>query len=43
LRANFTNLGIEPRISTPEEFTALLAEDAPRWFDIIRMTGIKLE
>jgi tripartite-type tricarboxylate transporter receptor subunit TctC len=43
LRANFTNLGIEPRISTPEEFAALLAEDAPRWLDIIRMTGIKLE
>ena len=43
LRANFTNLGIEPRISTPQEFAALLAEDAPRWFDIIRMTGIKLE
>jgi tripartite-type tricarboxylate transporter receptor subunit TctC len=43
LRANFTNLGIEPRISTPEEFAALLAEEAPRWFDIIRMTGIKLE
>jgi tripartite-type tricarboxylate transporter receptor subunit TctC len=43
LRANFTNLGIEPRISTPEQFAALLAEDAPRWFDIIRMTGIKLE
>jgi tripartite-type tricarboxylate transporter receptor subunit TctC len=43
LRANFTNLGIEPRISTPEEFAALLAEDAPRWFDIIRMTGIRLE
>jgi tripartite-type tricarboxylate transporter receptor subunit TctC len=43
LRANFMNLGIEPRISTPEEFATLLAEDAPRWFDIIRMTGIKLE
>ncbi len=43
LRANFTNLGIEPRISTPQEFAALLAEDAPRWLDIIRMTGIKLE
>jgi tripartite-type tricarboxylate transporter receptor subunit TctC len=43
LRANFTNLGIEPRISTPQEFAALLAEDAPHWLDIIRMTGIKLE
>ena len=43
LRANFTNLGIEPRISTPQEFAALLAEDAPHWLDIIRMTGIRLE
>src|SRR5215471_3964397 len=43
LRTNFTNLGIEPRISTPQEFAALLAQDAPRWFDIIRMTGIRLE
>jgi tripartite-type tricarboxylate transporter receptor subunit TctC len=43
LRANFANLGIEPRFSTPEDFAALLTEDAPRWFEIIRMTGIRLE
>ena len=41
--ANFMNLGIEPRGGTPQEFATLLAQDAPRWFDIIRMTGIKLE
>jgi tripartite-type tricarboxylate transporter receptor subunit TctC len=43
VRTNFTNLGIEPRGGTPEDFAMLLAQDAPRWFDIIRMTGIKLE
>jgi tripartite-type tricarboxylate transporter receptor subunit TctC len=43
LRTSFGNLGIEPRISTPKEFAALLADDAPRWLDIIRVTGIKLE
>jgi tripartite-type tricarboxylate transporter receptor subunit TctC len=43
LKASFANLGIEPRISTPEAFAALLAEDAPRWLDIIRITGIRLE
>ncbi len=43
VRANFTNLGIEPRGGSPEDFATLLAQDAPRWFDIIRMTGIKLE
>jgi tripartite-type tricarboxylate transporter receptor subunit TctC len=43
LRANLTNLGIEPRGGTPEDLAMLLAQDAPRWFEIIRMTGIKLE
>lgn len=43
LRANFANLGIEPRGTTPEDFAALLVRDAPRWFEIIRMTGIKME
>ena len=43
LLASFTSLGIEPRGGTPEDFAALLADDAPRWFEIIRMTGIKLE
>jgi len=43
LRANFASLGIEPHIGTPEDFAALMAEDAPRWFDVIRMTGIKME
>jgi tripartite-type tricarboxylate transporter receptor subunit TctC len=43
VRTNFMNLGIEPRGGTPGDFATLLAADAPRWFDIIRMTGIKLE
>jgi tripartite-type tricarboxylate transporter receptor subunit TctC len=43
LRTNFTNLGIEPRGGTPEFLAKLLAEDAPRWFEIIKLTGIKLE
>jgi tripartite-type tricarboxylate transporter receptor subunit TctC len=43
VRSNFMNLGIEPRGGTLEDFAMLLAQDAPRWFDIIRRTGIKLE
>jgi tripartite-type tricarboxylate transporter receptor subunit TctC len=43
LRGNFTNLGIEPRGGTSENLAKLLAEDAPRWFEIIKLTGIKLE
>ncbi len=43
LRASFASLGIEPRPGSPQDFAALLARDAPRWFDIIRMTGIRME
>jgi tripartite-type tricarboxylate transporter receptor subunit TctC len=43
LRASFASLGIEPRGGTAEDFAALLAEDAPRWLDIIRITGIRME
>jgi tripartite-type tricarboxylate transporter receptor subunit TctC len=43
LKASFASLGIDARISTPEDFAALIAQDAPRWLDIIRITGIRLE
>jgi tripartite-type tricarboxylate transporter receptor subunit TctC len=43
LRTNFANLGIEPRGGTSENLAKLLAEDAPRWFEIIKLTGIRLE
>jgi tripartite-type tricarboxylate transporter receptor subunit TctC len=43
LRTNFGNLGIEPRGGTAAELAKLLSEDAPRWFEIIKLTGIRLE
>jgi tripartite-type tricarboxylate transporter receptor subunit TctC len=43
VQTSFTSLGIEARRGTPQEFATLLAEDTPRWFDIIRITGVKLE
>jgi tripartite-type tricarboxylate transporter receptor subunit TctC len=42
-RASLARLGIEPKTGTPEEFAALIAEDAPRWAEIVRVTGIKSE
>jgi tripartite-type tricarboxylate transporter receptor subunit TctC len=41
VRASFAKLGIDPRISTVAEFAALIAEEAPRWAEIVRVTGIK--
>jgi tripartite-type tricarboxylate transporter receptor subunit TctC len=42
IRAGFTKLGIDPMPGTPEEFSAIIARDAPRWAEIVRLTGIKL-
>jgi tripartite-type tricarboxylate transporter receptor subunit TctC len=43
VRASFTRLGIEPKITTPAEFAAIIAEDGPKWAEIVRITGIKAE
>ena len=40
--ASFAKLGIEPRIATPKEFAAIIAEEAPKWRQIVRETGIKV-
>jgi tripartite-type tricarboxylate transporter receptor subunit TctC len=34
-------LGIEPKLSTPQEFAAIIAEEAPKWAEVVRVTGIK--
>jgi tripartite-type tricarboxylate transporter receptor subunit TctC len=42
IRAGFAKLGIDPMPGTPEEFSAIIARDAPRWAEIVRLTAIKL-
>jgi tripartite-type tricarboxylate transporter receptor subunit TctC len=42
-RAALDKLGIEPLISSPQEFAAMIAEEAPKWAEAVRLTGIKVE
>jgi tripartite-type tricarboxylate transporter receptor subunit TctC len=42
-RAALDKLGIEPLTSTPQEFAAMIAEEAPKWAEAVRVTGIKVE
>jgi tripartite-type tricarboxylate transporter receptor subunit TctC len=42
MRASFAKLGIEPTITTPEEFAAILAQEVPKWADVVRTTGVKV-
>ncbi len=39
LRAQLTALGIEPAYSTPDEFTALIKAELPKWAEIVKKSG----
>jgi tripartite-type tricarboxylate transporter receptor subunit TctC len=41
IRAGIAKLGIDPKIGTPQEFAATIAEEGPRWAQIVKATGIK--
>jgi tripartite-type tricarboxylate transporter receptor subunit TctC len=41
VRASLARLGIDPTITTVAEFNALVAAEAPRWAEVVRMTGIR--
>ena len=40
-RASLASMGIDPKVTTPAEFAALIAEDVPKWGRIVKLTGIK--
>jgi tripartite-type tricarboxylate transporter receptor subunit TctC len=43
LQKQLTALGIEPVFGTPDEFTALIQADIPKWAEIVRKSGAKAE
>jgi tripartite-type tricarboxylate transporter receptor subunit TctC len=43
MRASLDKLGIEPHITTPAEFAKLVAEEAPRWGQAVKLTGITVQ
>ena len=43
LRQQLTALGIEPTFGTPEEFTALVRAELPKWADIVKRSGATVE
>jgi tripartite-type tricarboxylate transporter receptor subunit TctC len=40
--ASLAKLGIEPVISTPQEFTAIIAQEIPKRAEVVRVTGVKV-
>ncbi|HEY7665979.1 MAG TPA: tripartite tricarboxylate transporter substrate binding protein [Xanthobacteraceae bacterium] len=43
VRASLARLGVEPRVGTPQDFAAALAEQVQEWKVVIEATGIKFE
>jgi tripartite-type tricarboxylate transporter receptor subunit TctC len=43
MRASFAKLGIEPTITSPQEFAAIIAQEIPKWADVVRTTGVKVD
>jgi len=43
LRQQLVALGIEPTFGTPEEFTALLRAELPKWAEIVRKSGATVD
>jgi tripartite-type tricarboxylate transporter receptor subunit TctC len=43
VRATFAKLGLDPRPGTPQDFANIIAAEAPRWAEIVKITGIKLD
>jgi tripartite-type tricarboxylate transporter receptor subunit TctC len=41
--AALTNVGAEPAPSTPDEFSDYIAEERPRWGEVVRASGVKIE
>jgi tripartite-type tricarboxylate transporter receptor subunit TctC len=43
LRQQLVSLGIEPSFGTPEEFTALMRSEIPKWAEIVRKSGATID
>jgi tripartite-type tricarboxylate transporter receptor subunit TctC len=43
MKAKLAQQGSEPVGSTPEEFRAFLAAEIPKWSELVRISGAKVE
>jgi tripartite-type tricarboxylate transporter receptor subunit TctC len=43
MREKFSQQGVDPASSTPDEFAQLIRDEVARWAKVIRTAGIKLE
>ena len=43
MRETLLRLGADVKAGTPADFAAFVAEEAPKWAEVIKSSGMKLE
>jgi tripartite-type tricarboxylate transporter receptor subunit TctC len=43
MKESMAKLGFEAKIGTPQDFAAFIAEEIPRWAEIVKATGVTFE
>ena len=43
MKAAMTKLGFDAKIGSPEDFAKFIAEEMPRWTEIVKQTGVKAQ
>lgn len=43
MKASMNKLGLDAKIGSPQDFTAFITEEIPRWTEIVKAVGVKAE
>jgi tripartite-type tricarboxylate transporter receptor subunit TctC len=43
MKAAMAKLGFDAKIGSPQDFAKFIAEETPRWTEIVKATGVKTE
>ena len=43
MKAAMGKLGFDAKIGSPQDFTKFIAEETPRWTEIVKQTGVKAQ
>jgi tripartite-type tricarboxylate transporter receptor subunit TctC len=43
MKDNMTKLGFDAKIGSPQDFAQFIAEETPRWTEIVKQTGVKAQ
>ena len=43
MKASMAKLGLDAKIGSPQDFARFIAEEIPRWAEIVKSVGVKAE